>query len=846
MKLGFFQGIGISIGSTIIFTSNSALAQITPDATLPNNSQVRLQDNIRFIEGGTQAGSNLFHSFQEFSVPTNITAHFKNTTDIQNILTRVTGGSVSNIDGLIRAKGNANLFLINPSGIIFGQNARLDIGGSFLGSSASHIKFADGSEFNALKPQEKPLLTISAPVGLGMGINPGDIKVFGQGSGIDYETIKKEPRPAIESSLVGFDVKPGKTLALLGGNVRIEGAVLQSSAGRIEIGSVGNNTLINLVPVTEGWKLDYEGVSNFTDIQMSGKALINASGVGGGYISLRGGNVNLTGESILVADTLGNRNAGDISIVGNTVILNRTDASNNTFGTGNAGKIQVIARDSLRFENSGGVGNHTSGLGNAGEITLEADSIIIRNKRSGAGSNTYENATGKAGIVNVKGNSLLIEDNAGFGTRSFSSGDAGVINLEVGDIIIRNESGMGSDTSASGNGGQVNIKANSLLIENKSGFSNRTLETGGGRGGNFNINIKESFIVRNQSGIRTDTFGSGDAGQINLTADYLEISNSSGINAASNGSGNAGNFQIKARTLVVSGGNLGVASNKSGRAGILNITADNIKLDKGKIVATTNSGNGGNLILDVENLLQLNNKSQISTTAGTQQAPGNGGDISIDIPRGFIVAFTNGNSDITANAFTGNGGKITINALNVFGMQQLTREDLLRQNKLKPEELLTNNITAFSQQNPTLDGTVSINTPDVDPNRGVSELPEYIVNAAALINENFCARAYASSFIITGRGGIAPSPFDVFTGETTWEDWRMNPVARRSEGEKLSEGNEKISTATKVQNEIVEAQGWVVNEKGQVKLVAFTSNVTPHSLPSVPLECLLNTPNSKR
>jgi filamentous hemagglutinin family protein len=818
MKLKFFQGIGIFIGSTIIFTSNSVLAQITPDATLLNNSQVRLQDNIRFIEGGTQAGSNLFHSFQEFSVPTNSTAYFKNATEIQNILTRVTGGSVSNIDGLIRADGTANLFLINPSGIIFGQNARLDIGGSFLGSSASYIKFADGSEFNSIKPQEKPLLTISAPVVLGMGINPGDIKVFGQGSGINYETIKKEPRLPIESTFVGFDVKPGKTLALLGGNVRIEGGVLQSSAGRIEIGSVGNNALINLVPITEGWKLDYEGASNFTDIQMSGKALINASGVGGGDISLRGGNVNLTGESILVADTLGNRNAGDIGIVGNSVILNQADASNNTFGAGNAGKIQVLARDSLRFENAGGVGNHTSDKGNAGEITLEADSIIIRNNRSGAGSNTYETATGKAGIVNVKGNSLLIEDNAGFGTQSFGFGEGGVINLDVGDIKIRNNSGMGSNTTGSGNAGKVNITANSLLIENFSGFSNNT-ENNVGRGGDFDIKVKGSFILRNSSGISTNTSGLGDAGQINLTTNYLEVSNNSGLKVESEG---------------------------SGRAGILNITADTIQLDRGKIVATTSSGNGGNLALNVENLLQLNNKSQISTTAGTQQAPGNGGNISIDIPRGFIVAFPNGNSDITADAFTGNGGKITINALNIFDMQQRTREYLLRQNKLNPQDLLTNDITAFSQQNPTLDGTISINTPDVDPSRGVSELPEYIVNAAALINENFCARAYASSFIITGRGGIASSPFDVFTGEATWEDWRINPIARRSEGEKLGSGDEKIFTVTKVQNEIVEAQGWVVNEKGQVKLVAFAPNVTPHSLPSVPLECLLNTPNSKR
>ncbi|MBW4508201.1 MAG: filamentous hemagglutinin N-terminal domain-containing protein [Scytonematopsis contorta HA4267-MV1] len=144
MKSGFFLLIRITISGGILFSHNSTLAQITPDTTLPNNSQIRLEDNIRFIEGGTQAGGNLFHSFKDFSVPTNSIVDFKHATGIQNILTRVTGGAISNIDGLIRVSENVNLFLINPSGIIFGQNARLDIGGSFIGSTANSSEWGIG------------------------------------------------------------------------------------------------------------------------------------------------------------------------------------------------------------------------------------------------------------------------------------------------------------------------------------------------------------------------------------------------------------------------------------------------------------------------------------------------------------------------------------------------------------------------------------------------------------------------------------------------------------------------------------------------------------------------------
>src|SRR5919202_1375854 len=174
--------------------------------------------SVEAIDGGAQRGQNLFHSFQEFNVSEGRGAYFYSPDEgIANILARVTGGNPSEILGVLGTFGNSqpNLFLINPNGIIFGRNARLNVGGSFFASTANSVVFDNGYQFNATNPQAPPLLTVNVPLGLQFGANPGSI---------------------VNQSIVGLAVQPGRTLGLVGGEVALEGGILFTSDGQIELG----------------------------------------------------------------------------------------------------------------------------------------------------------------------------------------------------------------------------------------------------------------------------------------------------------------------------------------------------------------------------------------------------------------------------------------------------------------------------------------------------------------------------------------------------------------------------------------------------------------------------------
>ncbi|MFK8186145.1 MAG: filamentous hemagglutinin N-terminal domain-containing protein, partial [Phormidesmis sp.] len=167
-------------------TGLTAQAQVVPDATLPAQSVVSTASTpgLQRVTGGTRLGKNLFHSFEQFSIPTGETVEFSNGLNVEIVFSRVTGGDRSILEGTLTSLGDADFFLLNPNGFVFGPNAQLNVGGSFVASSANAVEFSDGSRFSAVAPQATDLLSINTPVGLQYGAVPGEILVEGNGHGL--------------------------------------------------------------------------------------------------------------------------------------------------------------------------------------------------------------------------------------------------------------------------------------------------------------------------------------------------------------------------------------------------------------------------------------------------------------------------------------------------------------------------------------------------------------------------------------------------------------------------------------------------------------------------------------
>ena len=374
----------------------TAVAQITPDET--TSTTVNQIGNDFTIEQGSRVGDNLFHSFDEFSVPTLGSAAFNNASDIANIFSRVTGSNISNIDGLLRANGAANLFLINPNGIIFGPNARLNLGGSFFASSADSLLFEDNRSFSASNPTAPPLLKVSIPIGLNFRDNPGEI--------VNRSTVENSA-----GDVVGLEVAPGENLTLVGGNINFEAGNTTARGGNIELGglSVGGT-----VGISEDGSLNFPEDVAQADITLNNAAKVDVRGTGGGSITINARNLNLkAGDSddsfiragITVNSTSANAQAGDITInatdnvtVDDSFIANQVAPG----AVGNAGDV-TITTGSLSLTNGGLVSANTFGQGNAGAVEIIAsDSITIDGENSdgfvsNASSSVSSEAEGDAG-----------------------------------------------------------------------------------------------------------------------------------------------------------------------------------------------------------------------------------------------------------------------------------------------------------------------------------------------------------------------------------------------------------------------------------------------------------------
>ncbi|MBD2340779.1 filamentous hemagglutinin N-terminal domain-containing protein [Calothrix sp. FACHB-156] len=773
--------------SNLLAMGKVALSQVIADETLSTQERTQVLGDRNFqIDGGAIRGSNLFHSFREFSVPTSGEVYFNNAANIENIFSRVTGRSISNIDGVIRANGTANLFLINPNGIIFGANARLNIGGSFLASTADSINFADGLKFSATNPQTEPLLTINVPIGLQFGQNSGSITV--QGTGYDLSVQEPIRSPTIRGNAVtGLQLLPGKSLVLLGGNVNIQAGTLKAEQGRIELGSLGDGQQVAFSFIPQGFALNYQGVKRFGDISLSQQALADASG--GGFIQVQGNQISLTDASQILIQNQGEQLRGSINVnAAQSLSMSSTSPDGRlrsgldaqTVGSG-AGADIAISTQQLIVQGGAAVSARSFGSGKAGSVIVDAaDSVQVLGfspfdwlRTSSIG--TVALSSGDAGDISLSTRQLTVQDGGSVAVSTLGSGDAGELTINALDSVellgvrdIFQFSSLSAPTLGSGNGGKITINTARLILQNGGTVNSSTVATG--NGGSISINAQESVAIAGtglNSALPSSVRASAPISNEQLRQAYQ-------LPPVPNGF--SGNVTINTQNLsVTNGGSIEVSNQGLGNAGNLQINAQSIFLDtNGAITSATASGEGGNIQLQVRDLLLMRRTSEITASAS---GTGNGGNININTP--LLVAVLQENSDISANSVNARGGNVNINTSGIFGFQSTLKNTFL------------SNISATGG-NSALNGNVQINVENITPNNGLVEFLPLLSDTNALIaNSCIIRNPRQSRFIITGSGGLPTLPDDL--ANSPFPTYELVPATRNSRNNTFLQQLEPLS-----------------------------------------------------
>ena len=680
----FFSSF-IFVLNLLVLVSNRVNAQIQPDSTLGiESSTVRSNQTVKgvtsdVISGGAVRGSNLFHSFEKFNINSGQGAYFATPSGITNILTRITGNNPSKIFGILGVIGNANLFLLNPNGIIFGPNARLNLNGSFLATTATSINLSDNSVFSATKPQFVPLLTINEPIGLNFSGNPGSIQVQGTGHNLIQPPSLVAPIIGFGPILPGLEAQVGHALALIGGDVTFTGGIVTAPSGRIEIGSVTSGQVSIKPNLLEGFSLSYEGVKSFQDVLFSKQSLLNASGIFGGDVQIVGRNVKFTDSSLAFIENRGSNSLGAINVsASNYFSINGiTNFSKNypNFITipdglisqalfdGKGADIKVSAKHFV-LQDSGQITLANHGFGNGGNLDITAsDSAEILGKSPFAALSypfssivqTLSAGVGNSGKIVLTAGQLSIQGGGKLLSTTFGNGAAGEIVANAPSIILSgfnptsfDPSTISSNTLNVGNSGNVFVNTNQLILKNGAEVNTSTLASG--LAGNVVINSTDFTDI---SGIVPNT---SNPSSILSSAQIVDKSSQAVLGIPQIPTGQSGNTTINTgRLSITDAAQVTVRNDGTGKAGNLQINANYINLNNhGGITASTTTGAGGNINLRSTKQLNLDHNSTISATAGGK---GKGGNITID-PQQTIIS--NGSGIAVNSTGTGNAGQLNI------------------------------------------------------------------------------------------------------------------------------------------------------------------------------------------
>ncbi|MEL6552247.1 MAG: S-layer family protein [Cyanobacteria bacterium J06621_11] len=702
-------------------------------------------------------------------------------------------------------------------------------------------------------------------------------------------------------------VQPAQEISLIGNGVDISGGNLTAAGGQINLGSIASGQVFLRPETGKDSGFDYTQVEQFSDITLINRSALEASSAQSGSVSVQGRNITLDNGSVILAETLPTASANETTTGGqinltaseqitltdnsrddpflgappflsiasqlsvdvapgasgpggevnlsadNLTINNGGKISATTFGSGNAGRINVATLDQINLIGGGAIGpsgifsvSESSATGNAGLIDIETENLDLQR---GAGIVTSSRSPGASGSILIDASRVSLDGTTDAieiplpdgSTRTIfeptslqadlgpiSSRQGGDIDIDADIVSVTGGAEITSATNGPGSAGSINISSTddpskSVTVSGFSPFAGPSLiatttrsPVASGSGGNLTIATDRLSVLDNGQ-ISTGTIGPGDAGDLIINSESTLISGKTALGrsglfaTAIADTGNSGSITLTTESLdVLEGGTLSVGNFPSvanspfppgrGSSGDLTINAEQVLLTNQAVLnADTAAGDRGNINIQTD-LLTLRTGSQITTNAiGTAT----GGNININAENGFVVAVPQENSDITANAVRGDGGQVNITAQDVFGIE--------------PSAELTPNsdITASSEFG--IAGETQLTTPDIELRDQTVPLPASTEIPAVATG---CANS-SSRFVQTGRGGVPANPYGILNSRNALVDVSL-PVSLSNEmsNSSVDNGEVEVPLSTSNPSVISEAKGWAYNPQGDVVLVS--------------------------
>lgn len=792
-------------GMSVVFADGIATDGSVGAAETLTGSHVTIPQAL-----GTTVGTNLFHSFAQFNIQTGQTVTFSENTPnaLDNIISRVTGGSRSAIDGVLQSTpaGHADFYLINPAGMVFGQHASVNVPASFHVTTADELRFQDGGLFSATHP-EASTLSMEAPEAYGFaGDRSSEIQFLGNG-GFDEQYNWHGTQ---------IQLQPDNTLDVAGGSLAIESTQLASSQGTVRLIAQQG---AGLVPVQELPKNATGGAIKISD------DYIDVSGNGAGLLALRGGLINVD-NSQLYADNQGDTNAATgigVDIQASDLrVADGTSITADSYSKGQAGQMNIAVTDSINLLNGGFIGSTAWSQGNAGSITVHVNQLTIDGQNNGAGTGIFSStldlnsnagdagqinlniagktnilnggeissltySPGKAGAVIMQAGQLTIDRQGSdivtgitSSAQHGSTGNAGQVNLTVANTLtILNGGEINSDTFAQGDAGKVSINASNMIIDGagKNDFTGigTSAEIGStGNAGKINVSVADTLKILNKGEVKNATYGAGDGGTVDVQARHITLDGQgykdfTGINATAfeGSSGQPGNIRVQASDDIHLSNSARISiRNRTSieqpdriHPTLLYVNSPILIMDAKSQITAESFGNiaASNIAVDIADWLNIKNALITTSVSGTN---GNGGNINIHSPvmvmdTGFIQANTvaenaqGGRVNIDVNALIPSGGSLIGGGNKLYAFTD--------------GKFGLNVIQAAAPEG--LSGTVAISNPQLNLSGVLANLTATQFDTRKLA-EDFCATNRGSSLTKLGRGGMLPKTQDtLFTDQ---------------------------------------------------------------------------------